>query len=411
MSNPANERPKSAAADTRGLMSSIAAVREILMMNSVAESEAVKDLQAHKQKTYEEKVRLEQEIEKQRALVEELQSKVEQAQEEVQREKLLRETMEASHSALEEHKKELLVQLELVKESRAALESKLSEFRDDLDKENDAFGQEREKWEALVGELRSQNEKTRNSTGQLEAQLLASRRQKNELEARLASMKEELESNIKRHEETIQGYINVNAQLKKRIELGSIDTIENLQTRLQESEAARDAAIERMRRAQTDNHTFQQSLSSEESKKLKERKEAIAIKVESLQASLQKASKDLSESEEAVARHVGDASKEDDLLIAKEDLGKKIEAAGDIWKQLEEVYGEQLELAKVEADKASIDLVSVRERWQGAKSDVTKAQAEVERCQSERVKLQEKSSTKKRATEQTSNAAKRQKQN
>lgn len=227
-------------------MSSIAAVREILMMNNVAENQAVNDLHNHKQQSYEERVKLKEDIEKQRSLVEELQSKVEQGREEVRREKSLRQALEASHAALEEHKKELLMQLELVKESRTSLEGKFSGFRDDLDKENDAFKQEREKWEALVNEMRSQNEKTLQNAGELEARLLAAQRQTKEIESRLSSMKKEVEASAKRREETIQGYVNTNEQLMKRIELGNVTSIESLQARLNESEAARATAVERV---------------------------------------------------------------------------------------------------------------------------------------------------------------------
>jgi chromosome segregation ATPase len=237
MSEPSN-------ALSGGLMSSIAAVREILMMNTVAESEAVNELHKHKQKSYQEILRLNEEIEKQRSSVQDLQSKVEQGQEEVQREKSVRQALETSHAALEEHKKELLVHIETVKGSRVSLEGKISGFRDDLEKENNAFMQERAKWEELVKELRSQNENALKNTGALEARLLASQRQTKEMESQLSSMRKEVESSATRREETIQGYVKSNEQLKKRIELGNVTSIESLQLRLNESEAARESARE-----------------------------------------------------------------------------------------------------------------------------------------------------------------------
>jgi chromosome segregation ATPase len=247
MSDLSNARSESAAADTGGLMSSIAAVREILMMNTVAESEAVNELHKHKQKSYEEILRLKEEIEKQRSSVQDRQSKVEQGREEVHREKSVRQALETSHAALEEHKKELLVHIETVKGSRVSLEGKISGFRDDLEKENNAFMQERAKWEELVRELRSQNENALKNTGALEARLLASQRQTKEIESQLSSMRKEVESSATRREETIQGYVNSNEQLKKRIELGNVTSIESLQLGLNESEAARESAIERVR--------------------------------------------------------------------------------------------------------------------------------------------------------------------
>jgi DNA repair exonuclease SbcCD ATPase subunit len=247
MSDPSNARSESAAADTGGLMSSIAAVREILMMNTVAESEAVNELHKHKQKSYEEILMLKGEIEKQRSSVQDLQSTVEQGREEVKREKSVRQALETSHAALEEHKKELLVQLEIVKGSRVSLEGKISGFRDDLEKENNAFMQERAKWEELERELRSQNENALKNTGALEARLLASQRQTAEIESRLSSMRKEGESSATRREETIQGYVNSNEQLKKRIELGNVTSIESLQLGLNESEAARESTMERVR--------------------------------------------------------------------------------------------------------------------------------------------------------------------
>jgi archaellum component FlaC len=166
-----------------------------------------------------------------------------------------------------------------------------------------------------------------------------------------------------------------------------------------------------MRKAQADLHTLQQGLSPDDIKKVKETKEKISTELTSLTGSLEKASKDLTDSQEAVARLDCDASNNDELKNNKENLEKNIATVGDILKKLEEVYGQQLEMAKSDADKASLDLAAVRERWREAKDDVTNAQAEVERCQSQRTKFLEKLPSKKRAATETSSVEdKRQKQ-
>jgi archaellum component FlaC len=131
-----------------------------------------------------------------------------------------------------------------------------------------------------------------------------------------------------------------------------------------------------MRKAQADLHTLQQGLSPDDIKKVKETKEKISTELTSLTGSLEKASKDLTDSQEAVARLDCDASNNDELKNNKENLEKNIATVGDILKKLEEVYGQQLEMAKSDADKASLDLAAVRERWREAKDDVTNAQAE-----------------------------------
>lgn len=160
-----------------------------------------------------------------------------------------------------------------------------------------------------------------------------------------------------------------------------------------------------MRKALVDLYALQQGLSPDEIKKVKDRKENVSTELASLKSSLEKASKDLTASEKAVAEFEEDESKSYELAKAIETLDKRIEAVCDIWTKLEVVYGRQLELAKSDADKASLDLTTVRERWRDTNDDVTSSQAEVERCQSQRAKMLEKSLSKKRASGETSSVA------
>jgi hypothetical protein len=147
-------------------------------------------------------------------------------------------------------------------------------------------------------------------------------------------------------------------------------------------------------------------------KEAEEAAEKLSTELTSLELSLDKAMKDLTDSQEAVARLDCDASDSDELKNSKENVENNIATVFDILKKIEEVYGQLLEMAKSNADLASLELAAVRERWREAKDDVTTAQADVERCQSQQTKFLEKTQSKKRAATETSSVEdKRQKQN
>lgn len=202
-----------------GLLTSIKAVREIIMMNNIAESETINELNTLKQSRYEERVKMEEEIEYQKAKIIELQSKVEQSQEALEREKALKEALEQSHASLEEHKKELILQLDTAAVARASLEEKISEFREGLEKEEVSFTKERSQWEELVKAIRQQKDNALAKTGELEAKLLTSQQETKELKDELLTLKQQIESTRTKQKETIQGYINSNDRLKERIQL------------------------------------------------------------------------------------------------------------------------------------------------------------------------------------------------
>ena len=251
MSDPSDTNQEPAAAshtDTGGLMSSIQAVREIIMMNTVSEAETIKELQTLKQSQYEDRVKMEEEIGEQKSKIAELESKLENSHQEVQREKSLRQALETSHSTLEEQKKEFITQLEAAAVARASLEEKIAEFREGLEKEEASFTKERGQWEELVAAIRLQRENALIKTGTLEATLLTFQRRAKELEDELSSLKEQIESTRTRQEETIQGYVNSNERLKERITQGKdSDSIESLQVRLEEAEMARRQAVNKVR--------------------------------------------------------------------------------------------------------------------------------------------------------------------
>ena len=237
----------SAASDKYGLMSSIAAVREIILKHqAMTGTDAMEELNKQKQNSYQEKLHLQEEIQKQRALLKDLGSKAEHAQEEAQREKSLRLALEETQSKLEDHRRELLKQLETTKSSQAVMEEKIVRFHEDLDKQNVEFDKERAKWDALVKGMKEQDANSRKEIGQFEARLLSSQQEAKDAKAEIVILKKQVESADARLNETVQGYKNVIEQLNKRIEGGQIDTIEDLQKRLSEAESNYETTLEKV---------------------------------------------------------------------------------------------------------------------------------------------------------------------
>jgi DNA repair exonuclease SbcCD ATPase subunit len=152
-----------------------------------------------------------------------------------------------------------------------------------------------------------------------------------------------------------------------------------------------------MGKSQMNIQTIKRGLSPEEIKKEKEPKDNIEEQLASLKSSLEKASQNLAEKQEAASK---DSSK-------KQTLKKEIEEVGTILETMEQVYYQKLELAKSVADKASLDLARVREQWRHDKDDVTDVQANIQRCQSQLSKLKEVSPTATREFQEQSAAKKR----
>jgi chromosome segregation ATPase len=220
--------------DSGGIMSSIAAVRELLEKNgsSSPESSLKYEISAIKQSRYEDRLRFEEQIQKQNDSIRDFQIKLQQVEQEAQSEKSLRQTLEKTNEALDEHKKELTAQLELVSKSRGSLEGTVVGFRSSLEEEKVAFLKEKERLEALVNELSLQKKNELENTGEWEARFLTSQRQTEELNADVVALIDQMESARVRHQETIQDYTK---------------SIETVKQRLEETDAARKVAEEKLK--------------------------------------------------------------------------------------------------------------------------------------------------------------------
>ena len=170
-----------------------------------------------------------------------------------------------------------------------------------------------------------------------------------------------------------------------------------------------------MRKAETDLQALQEGSSADEIMKKSEAKERIEDQISTLKAALDTASKDLKASQDEVSSLEADPSKAALLAETKKKLNNELAKARPFLEQLKTAYAQKLEIAEEEANQASLNLNSVRERWRQAKDVVTDTQAEVERCQSQISKLQESAtepaSPKKRSSSETTGPMdKRQKQ-
>lgn len=239
-------RPSESSTDKYGLMSSIAAVREIILNSATAENDAVEELNTTKQQSYQEKLQLEEELQKQRNVLKDLGSKAEHAKEEAQREKTMRQVLEVAHSKLEDHRKELMRQLETTKASQAGMEEKIVRFREDLDEQNTAFEKERAKWEELVKVMRAQDESSKKEIGQLDARVSTAQQETKDAESQIEDLKKQVESADMRHAETVQLYKTTIDNLNKRIENGEVDTIESLQKRIAEAESNYETTLDKV---------------------------------------------------------------------------------------------------------------------------------------------------------------------
>lgn len=150
--------------------------------------------------------------------------------------------------------------------------------------------------------------------------------------------------------------------------------------------------------------------------KKSEAKERIEDQISTLKAALDTASKDLKASRDEVSSLEADPSKAALLAETKKKLNIEIAKVSAFLEQMKTTYTQKLEIAEEEANQASLNLNSVRERWRHAKEVVTDTQAEVERCQSQISKLLESAtaepvSPKKRSSSETNGPTdKRQKQ-
>lgn len=215
---PSNDAP--AMEDNGGIMSSIAAVRELLTQKELSSADAsLKDkISELEQSRYEDRVQLEAQIRDKKDLMDKLKRKLERAVQEAQREKSLRLTLEKANEAFEEHKKELLAQLELVSKSRASIEETVIGFRSSMEEEKVSFQEEKDRLEATIKDLSLKNEEELKRTGLWEARFLASERRAEEFSSGVTSLKKQMESARIRHQETIQEYAKSTENLKKRLE-------------------------------------------------------------------------------------------------------------------------------------------------------------------------------------------------
>lgn len=238
--------PRESASDKYGLKSSIAAVREILLKSAFTESDVVDELNRQKQESYQEKLHLQEEIQKQRCLFKDLTSKTEHAKEEAQREKSMRLVLEEAYGKLEDHRKELMSQLETTKSSQAGMEEKISKVREDLEQQNTEFEKERAKWEDMVKAMRAQDEYSKKEIGSLEARLLSAQQEAKDAESEIRELKKQVLDADTRHTDMVKGYEDVIGRLNIRIEKGQLDIIEDLQKRLAEAESNYETTLEKV---------------------------------------------------------------------------------------------------------------------------------------------------------------------
>ncbi|CAJ1891051.1 unnamed protein product [Cylindrotheca closterium] len=290
--------------DKYGLKSSIAAVREILQKNAaaIAESDVVDELSKQKQASYQEKLHLQEELQNQRALLKDLSSKTEHAKAEALREKSMRLILEEAYSKLEDHRKEILSQLDTTKSSQAGMEEKIVRLHEDLDKQNTEFEKERAKWEELMKAMREQDEASKREIGRLDARLAASQQEVKDTASTIEDLQKQVEFAESRHTETVHGYKDIIDKLNSRIEKGRFETIEDLQKRLEEAESNYETTAKELQSTREDLLSFRQFSDKRQETVLSQKAgEKVYEELESAEASLKEAERELESNKETVA--------------------------------------------------------------------------------------------------------------
>jgi chromosome segregation ATPase len=199
-------------------MSSIAVVRALVKQDSSSHDALEDELSAVKQTRYEDRLRFEEQLQTQADLVQDLQAKLKEAQEEARRENSIRQTLEKTNEALDEHKKLLSTQLESVSQSRGSLEGTVQGVRSTLEEEKAAAVKAKVQLESMLQDAIQQKDDAMEKSGEWETRFLASQRQTNELTSQLESLKKQVEHSTVRHQDVLQGHNNTYETFKKRLE-------------------------------------------------------------------------------------------------------------------------------------------------------------------------------------------------
>lgn len=175
-----------------GIMESIAALREVLMLDTPTKAM----LSGEKQNSIAYQFRspsrhqYEEEIGRLKSSLADMQKKQKQLERETEKERCVHKTLETSYDMLSVHKKELTAQLDQVSEARESLEEKVANASILLGKETKLRSEDRQKWETEFEELKKQQEE----------KVASLKKEWSEEKATLAKARIELESKL----ETIQ---------------------------------------------------------------------------------------------------------------------------------------------------------------------------------------------------------------
>ena len=219
-----------------GIFSSIAALKQILMLDSPTRDILNDKNNMLQQLRYEDQKRCENEMKEQSEQMEELKSRIDTLKKESEKERSLRKTLETTYEALSEHKKELAIQLEMISNSRDALEEKVAGADSILEALEKSYSSEKKALETKLEEVSKEKDAALEKTGTLEARLLTAKREADELKAAKAAAMAELEANTARQEEIKQGLLD-----------GHLASSEILKKQLEASEEARTKASTEVR--------------------------------------------------------------------------------------------------------------------------------------------------------------------
>jgi chromosome segregation ATPase len=208
--------------DSGGIFSSIAALKQILMLDSPTRDILNDKNNMLQQLRYEEQKRFESQMKEQNEQMEELKSRIGALKKESEKERSLRKTLETTYEALSEHKKELAVQLEMVSHSREVLEEKVAGVDSNLEALEKSHASEKKALETQLEEVSKEKDTALEKTGTLEARLLTAEREVEELKVAKAATTAELEATTAMQEEIKQGLLDAHftasETLKKQLE-------------------------------------------------------------------------------------------------------------------------------------------------------------------------------------------------
>jgi chromosome segregation ATPase len=205
-----------------GIFSSIAALKQILMLDSPTRDILNDKNHMLEQLRYEEQKRAESKVEAQNEQMEELKSRVDALKKESEKERFLRKTLETTYEALSEHKKQLTMQLEMISNSRDALEEKVAGADSILEALEKSYSSEKKALETKLEEVSKEKDAALEKTGNLEGRLLTAEREIEELKAAKAAATAALEAHTAMQEEIKKGLVDGNFAsseiLKKQLE-------------------------------------------------------------------------------------------------------------------------------------------------------------------------------------------------